>query len=269
LAPQDLDTNSESPVTGLASDHGSSSIFLASFGDGSVKIFDRRMEEDDAVVRAYRGHTSWVQNVKWHPFYGGQFFSARRVARVDASEEAHAPLVLTARSSCGTFAGTTAHSTSGTCATRVCPRWTCTLRAACLARELPVRGVAMVCADARDIVRRRSTARTGASSGSSSVTSTARSRSRRSTWGPGSWRHPSSLGRRRSPPVPHHSSFTRWRCSTHSVSLTGLVSSFDVSRDQRPTDDLTAVRIFGCDLSPSPDSDVEEDEDSDEGDDSS
>ncbi|KAI0778960.1 raptor N-terminal caspase like domain-containing protein [Trametes elegans] len=71
----DLDTNAESPITALASDSGSSSLFLASFADGVVKLFDRRLEEDDAVVRTYHQHTSWVQNVKWHPTLVGQFLS--------------------------------------------------------------------------------------------------------------------------------------------------------------------------------------------------
>ncbi|KAI8980557.1 hypothetical protein BD414DRAFT_492558 [Trametes punicea] len=71
----DLDTNAESPVSALTSDSGSSSVFLASFADGSVKIFDRRLEEEDAVVRSYNQHTSWVQNVKWHPTLIGQFLS--------------------------------------------------------------------------------------------------------------------------------------------------------------------------------------------------
>ncbi|KAI0673943.1 hypothetical protein C8Q78DRAFT_662134 [Trametes maxima] len=71
----DIDTNAESPITALASDSGSSSMFLASFADGAIKIFDRRLEEDDAVVRSYHQHTSWVQNVKWHPTLDGQFLS--------------------------------------------------------------------------------------------------------------------------------------------------------------------------------------------------
>ncbi|KAI0714649.1 hypothetical protein C8Q76DRAFT_795507 [Earliella scabrosa] len=70
----DLDTNAESPITALVSDSGSST-FLASFADGTVRIFDRRLEEDDAVVRTYHQHTSWVQNVKWHPMQAGQFLS--------------------------------------------------------------------------------------------------------------------------------------------------------------------------------------------------
>ncbi|KAH9948210.1 hypothetical protein B0H21DRAFT_890681 [Amylocystis lapponica] len=71
----DLDTNSDSPVTGIASDVGSSSTFLASFADGAVKVFDRRLEEEDAVVRTYHDDSSWIQSVKWHPNLGWHFVS--------------------------------------------------------------------------------------------------------------------------------------------------------------------------------------------------
>ena len=50
---------------------------LHRFADGIVKVFDRRLEEDDAVVRTYTDHAAWVQNVRWHPKFGGQFLSAR------------------------------------------------------------------------------------------------------------------------------------------------------------------------------------------------
>ena len=74
---QDLDTNSDSPVTSIVSDYSSSSIVIAGFADGVVKVFDRRLEEEDAVVRSYSDHSSWVQNVRWHPSEGGMFLSAR------------------------------------------------------------------------------------------------------------------------------------------------------------------------------------------------
>ena len=59
----------------MVSDYRSMNTFLTSFADGSVKLFDRRMDEENAVVRAYHDHASWVQNVKWHPTYDGQFIS--------------------------------------------------------------------------------------------------------------------------------------------------------------------------------------------------
>lgn len=75
-----MDTNSESPVTAIVSDMGNSQTFAASFGDGMVKIFDRRIEEEDSIVRTYSDHTSWVQNVRWHPKQGLQLLSARFVS---------------------------------------------------------------------------------------------------------------------------------------------------------------------------------------------
>jgi regulator-associated protein of mTOR len=52
---------------------------LASFADGVIKVFDRRLEEEDAVVRSFNEHTNWVQNVRWQPQFGNQFVSARSV----------------------------------------------------------------------------------------------------------------------------------------------------------------------------------------------
>ncbi|RDB29372.1 Target of rapamycin complex 1 subunit mip1 [Hypsizygus marmoreus] len=72
----DLDTNSDSPVTAIVSEPGASQTFLASFADGVVKVFDRRLDDEDAIVRTYSEHTSWVQNARWHPSFSKQWMSA-------------------------------------------------------------------------------------------------------------------------------------------------------------------------------------------------
>ncbi|EGO19096.1 hypothetical protein SERLADRAFT_454001 [Serpula lacrymans var. lacrymans S7.9] len=72
----DLETNSDSPVTAIVSDNGPSSMFIAGFADGVVRVFDRRLGEEDAIVRSYPEHSSWIQNVRWHPTQGAQLLSA-------------------------------------------------------------------------------------------------------------------------------------------------------------------------------------------------
>uniref|UniRef100_A0A0W0FX59 C2H2-type domain-containing protein n=1 Tax=Moniliophthora roreri TaxID=221103 RepID=A0A0W0FX59_MONRR len=72
----DLDTDSNSPVTSIVTDHGASQTFVAGFGDGVVKVFDRRLEEEESIIRTYSEHTSWIQNVRPHPTAGSQFLSA-------------------------------------------------------------------------------------------------------------------------------------------------------------------------------------------------
>lgn len=78
-----MDTNSESPVTSISSDHQSSSVFVAGFGDGVVKLFDRRLEEEDSVVRTYREHAVWVQSARWQKGAGKGLLSARLVANTE------------------------------------------------------------------------------------------------------------------------------------------------------------------------------------------
>ncbi|EPQ60061.1 WD40 repeat-like protein [Gloeophyllum trabeum ATCC 11539] len=72
----DLETKSDSPITSMASDPSSSPTFLAGFADGTVNLFDRRLPEEDAIVRSYCEHVSWIQNTRWHPTLSGKFLSA-------------------------------------------------------------------------------------------------------------------------------------------------------------------------------------------------
>ncbi|TFK56405.1 hypothetical protein OE88DRAFT_12946 [Heliocybe sulcata] len=72
----DLETKSDSPVTSIASDPTASPTFLAGFADGTVNLFDRRLPEEDAIVRSYCEHVSWIQNTRWHSTLSGKFLSA-------------------------------------------------------------------------------------------------------------------------------------------------------------------------------------------------
>ncbi|EKM84312.1 hypothetical protein AGABI1DRAFT_67693 [Agaricus bisporus var. burnettii JB137-S8] len=91
----DLDTSSESPVTAIVSDMDDSQTFAASFGDGMVKIFDRRIEEEDSIVRTFSDHASWVQNVCWHPKQGLQLLSASLDGQVKLWDMRGPPLPIT------------------------------------------------------------------------------------------------------------------------------------------------------------------------------
>ncbi|KAI5124927.1 hypothetical protein M0805_007354 [Coniferiporia weirii] len=73
---QEISTQSESPVTSLSTDPNSPSLFFASFGDGSIQLFDKRVDEEDAVVRSYREHSTWVQGVRWQKGAARDFVSA-------------------------------------------------------------------------------------------------------------------------------------------------------------------------------------------------
>ncbi|KAM4034619.1 regulatory-associated protein of mTOR [Anomaloglossus baeobatrachus] len=60
---QDIPTGADSCVTSLSCD-SHRSLIVAGLGDGTVRIFDRRMSQNDCRVMTYREHTSWV--VKTH-----------------------------------------------------------------------------------------------------------------------------------------------------------------------------------------------------------
>jgi len=61
------------------SDPSSSQTFIASFADGTVKLFDHRLDDHNPIVRVYTDHMSWVQNARWHPKYSAQFMSGRYI----------------------------------------------------------------------------------------------------------------------------------------------------------------------------------------------
>lgn len=61
---QDLPTRANSCLTSLTCDQVAGNIVVAGFGDGSLRVYDRRMPPRDNMVRRYTGvHDAWVQNV--------------------------------------------------------------------------------------------------------------------------------------------------------------------------------------------------------------
>uniref|UniRef100_A0A8C5RAJ9 Regulatory associated protein of MTOR complex 1 n=1 Tax=Leptobrachium leishanense TaxID=445787 RepID=A0A8C5RAJ9_9ANUR len=60
---QDIPTGADSCVTSLSCD-SHRSLIVAGLGDGSVRVFDRRMALNECRVMTYREHTAWV--IKTH-----------------------------------------------------------------------------------------------------------------------------------------------------------------------------------------------------------
>lgn len=59
----DIPARSSSCVTSLTSDQVAGQIFVAGFGDGAVRVFDRRLNSRSACVRVWREHRQWVVGV--------------------------------------------------------------------------------------------------------------------------------------------------------------------------------------------------------------
>lgn len=71
LTIQDIATQAGSNLTSLASDEPEGNVFVAGFGDGVVRLFDKRAADAGAVVmRTWRKHHTWIQSV--HLQRGGQ-----------------------------------------------------------------------------------------------------------------------------------------------------------------------------------------------------
>ncbi|KAM0756559.1 WD-repeat protein mip1 [Meredithblackwellia eburnea MCA 4105] len=64
LVLQDLPTRANSCLTSLTCDQVAGNILVAGFGDGNVKVYDRRIQPRDNMIRNYKGnHHAWVVNV--------------------------------------------------------------------------------------------------------------------------------------------------------------------------------------------------------------
>jgi regulator-associated protein of mTOR len=58
-------------MTAIASDEPDGNVFVSGFGDGVVRLFDKRMQDaSNIVMRVWRQHHTWIQSV--HLQKGGQ-----------------------------------------------------------------------------------------------------------------------------------------------------------------------------------------------------
>ncbi|GJJ76881.1 regulatory associated protein of mTOR [Entomortierella parvispora] len=60
----DIPTRSGAPVTSITSDQVSGNVFVAGFGDGAVRVYDRRQPQHQALTMVWKKHKSWIQNVR-------------------------------------------------------------------------------------------------------------------------------------------------------------------------------------------------------------
>lgn len=79
LVFQDIPTGAESCVTSIVSDNIGRSLLVVGCGDGSVRLFDRRLPPNDSRVMTLREHRSWVVNVVLERSTSESIISARYV----------------------------------------------------------------------------------------------------------------------------------------------------------------------------------------------
>ncbi|KAK6353418.1 hypothetical protein TWF696_005383 [Orbilia brochopaga] len=60
---QDIPARSGSCITSLTSDQVAGNIFVAGFGDGAVRVYDRRLDPRDAMIKVWKEHRAWVTTV--------------------------------------------------------------------------------------------------------------------------------------------------------------------------------------------------------------
>ncbi|KAF1983882.1 WD repeat-containing protein-like protein mip1 [Aulographum hederae CBS 113979] len=70
ICTADIPARSGSCITSLTSDQVEGHIFVASFGDGAVRVYDQREKPATAMVRVWKEHKQWITNV--HLQRGGQ-----------------------------------------------------------------------------------------------------------------------------------------------------------------------------------------------------
>ncbi|EMR10687.1 hypothetical protein PNEG_00838 [Pneumocystis murina B123] len=58
-----ISTKSRNCITSITSDEVDGNIFVASFGDGTIRIYDQRNSPRDAIVRIWKEHKTWIPTI--------------------------------------------------------------------------------------------------------------------------------------------------------------------------------------------------------------
>ncbi|KAJ9585619.1 hypothetical protein L9F63_002589, partial [Diploptera punctata] len=117
LKVQDIPTGADCCVTSLSSDVSESSLILVGCGDGSVRLFDRRLSPQEARVMTWREHTGWVVDVSLRCNHLGagraisgsvggdvKFFDLRRNSSVGTCETSQGMTAMAIHRAANTFA---------------------------------------------------------------------------------------------------------------------------------------------------------------------
>lgn len=73
----DFPTQAGSNCTSITSDYFGGHVFVAGFGDGVIRIFDKRLGEDRAIVRVIRQHHTWIKSVTMQKGDGAELVTGR------------------------------------------------------------------------------------------------------------------------------------------------------------------------------------------------
>ncbi|KAH8148186.1 uncharacterized protein LAJ45_07638 [Morchella importuna] len=69
MCMSDIPARSGSCITSLTSEQVAGNVFVAGFGDGALRIYDRRLPSRDSMVKRWKEHNAWI--VKVHMQRGG------------------------------------------------------------------------------------------------------------------------------------------------------------------------------------------------------
>ncbi|XP_069683368.1 regulatory-associated protein of mTOR [Periplaneta americana] len=117
LKVQDIPTGADCCVTSICTDMSESCMILAGCGDGSIRLFDRRLSPQEARVMTWREHTSWVVDVNLRCDGQGagravsgsvagdiRFFDIRRNSSVGSCETSQGMTAMAIHRTANTFA---------------------------------------------------------------------------------------------------------------------------------------------------------------------